>query len=690
MNIDLKGLSLAIIGGNSPCKQILEILLGPGLKDLDIKVVVVADTLTRVEGIEYAKEKGVFTTMDYKKVCDLTGMDVILKLKNDEILSCILEKVNTEHVSIIDLDAYRASSFLNFLKSEEERLKIKRTIQSDEIDKNEIVQLFDQFTATIKENAEEENRYLKDEREDLIEMEKELSQIIQGSMIPTFIISNEHILTHWNRACEKLTGHDAYELVGTDRQWVPFRSAKRPTMADVIVGEMSEQEVSKYYGSSWRKSGLIDEAYEAEEFFPHIGEEGKWIFFTAAPIKSPDGKVIGAIETLKDITEDKKTQEELELQDKELSTLYDKYKKSEEKYRSLFNNNPNPIFIIDRQTLEILDVNHRVEEEYGYIKTELFGMPFLDIGDTSDETIKEGLQELAEDKSILFTKKKHFKKDRTSFFVNIKVVNATYSHRDVLIASATDITESVEKETQLIQAGKLATLGTMAAGMAHEINQPLNVIQICADLILKMIKKGLTIPDDELVIMANDIIDNVSRASGVIKHVRDFARQSERDLKKMVINDPINDVFKVLGHQLTVHSVKVEVDLDPQIPEIRAEHNRLEQVFINLVTNAIDSMDERAEKAEKKDTLVEKILKIKTYTREDWVVTEVSDTGIGMTNEVKRKIFEPFFTTKETGKGTGLGTSISFGIIKDYGGTIDIISEYGKGAKFVIKFPAIE
>ncbi|MCD4674678.1 MAG: PAS domain S-box protein, partial [Desulfobacula sp.] len=537
MNIDLKGLSIAIIGGNSPCKQMLEILLGPGLKELDIKVMVVADTLTRVEGIEYARQKGVFTTMDYKEVCDLSGMDVILKLKNDEILSCILEKVNTERVSIIDLDAYRASSFLNYLKSEEERLKIKRKIQLDEIDKREIITLFDQFAAKIKDNAEEENKYLKIEREDLIEMEKELSQIIQGSMIPTFIINNEHILTHWNRACEKLTGHNAYELVGTDRQWVPFRSAKRPTMADVIVGEMSEQEVSKYYGSSWRKSGLIDEAYEAEEFFPHIGEEGKWIFFTAAPIKSPDGKVIGAIETLKDITEDKKTQEELELQDKELSTLYDKYKKSEEKYRSLFNNNPNPIFIIDRQTLEILDVNHRVEEEYGYIKTELFGMPFLDIGDTSDETIKEGLEELAEDKSILFTKKKHFKKDKTSFFVNIKVVNATYSHRDVLIASATDITESVEKETQLIQAGKLATLGTMAAGMAHEINQPLNVIQICADLILKMIKKGLTIPDDELVIMANDIIDNVSRASGVIKHVRDFARQSERDLKKMVIND---------------------------------------------------------------------------------------------------------------------------------------------------------
>ncbi|MBU8847998.1 MAG: PAS domain S-box protein [Desulfobacterales bacterium] len=687
MNIDLKGLKVAIIGGSKPCKQILEILLGPGLKELGIQVLVVADTLIKVEGIKYAREKGVFTTMDYNEVCKLSGIDVILKLKNDEILSCILEKVNKEHVSILDLDAYRAMAFLNFLKIEEERLKIRRKIESDKIDKQEISDLFDQFTSTIQENAEEENRHLSVEREDLLEMEKELSQIIQGSMIPTFIINNEHILTHWNRACEELTGHNAYELVGTDRQWVPFRSAKRPTMADVIVGEMSEEDISRYYGSSWKKSGLINEAYEAEEFFPHLGEEGKWIFFTAAPIKSPDGKIMGAVETLKDITEDKKTHEELELQDKELSTLHNKYKKSEEKYRSLFNNNPSPIFIIDRQTLEILDVNRRVEEEYGFKKTELLGTPFLDIGDTSDETIKEGMEGLAENSSILFTKKKHFKKDKTSFFVTIKVVNATYSHRDVLIASATDTTESVEKETQLIQAGKLATLGTMAAGMAHEINQPLNVIQICSDLILKMIKKGVKIPDDELVIMANDIIDNVARAAGVIKHVRDFARQSERDLKKLVINDPINDVFKVLGHQLTVHSINVNLDLDPQIPQIRAEHNRLEQVFINLVTNAIDSMDE---KAEQQDALVEKNLSIKTYVEEGWVVAKVADTGVGMTDEVKRKIFEPFFTTKETGKGTGLGISISFGIIKDYGGTIDIFSEYGKGATFIIKFPAIE
>jgi PAS domain S-box-containing protein len=687
MNFNLKGLKIAIIGGSDPCREILDILTGEGLKELDIQVLMVADTLENTRGVMHARDLGLPTSTDYAQVCGLGGLDLIIKLKNDEILACILEKVNTERVSIVDLDSYRAMSFISFLKTEEEKIQVRKKIENKEICREDLVLLFDHFSERMIEISDEKNAYLKTEREDLIEMEKELSQVIQGSMIPTFIINNEHILTHWNRACEELTGHAAYELVGTDRQWVPFRSAKRPTMADIIVAQMSEQDIIKYYGSSWRKSKIVKEGYEAEEFFPHLGERGKWIFFTAAPIKSPDGKIIGAIETLRDQSEDKKAQEEIELQDQELSKLYEKYKTSEEKYRSLFNNNPNPIFIIDQQTFEILDINHRVENDYGYSKIELLGRPFLEIGDQDDETINRGLKELKTGEAILFTKKRHYKKPREAFFVNMKVVNATYSNRDVLIASTTDITESVEKETQLIQAGKLATLGTMAAGMAHEINQPLNVIQICADLMLKMIKKGIAIPDDELVMMAKDIIDNVARASGVIKHVRDFARQSERDLKKMNLNDPINDVFKVLGHQLTVHSVNVKLELDPDLPEIRAEHNRLEQVFINLVTNAIDAMDERSEKSEE---AVEKQLVIKTFVVGKEVIAKVSDTGMGMSEAVKRKIFEPFFTTKETGKGTGLGTSISFGIIKDYGGTIEIDSVEGEGACFTIKFPIIE
>jgi len=542
----------------------------------------------------------------------------------------------------------------------------------------------DQDPAQKLLEAQKRIQHLEDERSGILESEKALAEIIQGSMIPTFVIDQNHIVTHWNRACEKLTGYSAHGLIGTDKQWVPFRSEKRPTMADLIVSGKQEEGVEEFYEGLWCKSTVIQEAYEAKEFFPNMGENGKWIFFTAAPIKDRNGEVIGAIETLWDITEVKKVEEERELQNRKIADLYEKNKKSEEKYRSLFNNNPNPIFIINTANFVILDVNHRVETDYGYAKDELRGTSFLKLGDKDDETVAIGLKKMSMDQSILFTKKRHYKKGGRSFFVNLKVCYATYSEQDVFLVSSTDITENIEKETQLIQAGKMATLGTMAAGMAHEINQPLNVIQICADLILKMMKKGAAISDEELTDMARDITDNVARASGVIKHVRDFARQSERDIKKLKVNDPINDVFKVLGHQLSVHQIQVDMNLDPDIPEIRAEHNRMEQVFINLVSNAIDAMDEK-----KEDQKSEKLLKIDTFAENGEVIITVSDTGIGMDKETVDKLFEPFFTTKETGKGTGLGTSISYGIIKDYSGTIEVDSEKGKGSCFKIKFPSI-
>ncbi len=685
MYFDLKGLKLAIIGGGDPCREILDRFTGPDLRGLNIQVLMVADTIEISKGIIRARELNIPTTKDYHAVCNLPGLDLILKLKNDDLLSCILEKVNSERVSIIDLDTYGAMSFVHFLKTEEEKVRIRKQLEARDLEKEAVAELFDQFSRRINEIAENRICFLEQERRDLQKIEKELNQIIQGSMIPTFIINSEHIITHWNAACEELTGYPAYKLVGTDRQWVPFRSARRPVLADMVVDQTSDEVVRKYYGNAWRRCKIINGAYEAEEFFPHMGENGKWIFFTAAPIKSPEGRIIGAIQTLRDRTEDKKAQEEIELQDQELAKLHEKYKKSEEKYRSLFNENPNPIFIIDSQTFEILDVNHRVQETYGYQKSDLLGTSFLEIGEKTDDTIRQGMQALDQGGSRLFTKKRHYRKTGQAFFVNIKVVKVVFTYREVLIASTTDITESVEKETQLIQAGKLATLGTMAAGMAHEINQPLNVIQICADLIQKMVKKGVTISDEDLLNMSQDIIENVARAAGVIKHVRDFARQSERDLKKLNINDPIRDVFKVLGHQLTVHSIEVVLDLDDHLPDVRAEHNRLEQVFINLVTNAIDAMDEKSGHA---DGPVEKMLTIRTFAENGHVVATVSDTGTGMSEEVKNKLFQPFFTTKEMGKGTGLGTCISFGIVKDYSGTISVETKEGEGSNFTVRFPA--
>jgi C4-dicarboxylate-specific signal transduction histidine kinase len=296
------------------------------------------------------------------------------------------------------------------------------------------------------------------------------------------------------------------------------------------------------------------------------------------------------------------------------------------------------------------------------------------------------LQNLTEDQSLLITKKRHQRKGGKPFFVNVNISLAKYGAGHVVIATTTDITEVVEKETQLIQAGKMTTLGVMAAGMAHEINQPLNVIQVCADFFLKMLRRGAKIEDDDLRSMANDIVANVERATGVIKHVRDFARQSEPVRSRININDPIEDVFKVLGHQLKVHEIDVTLDLNPDLPGILAEHNRLEQVFINLVSNAIDAMDEKSNQGDSPNN--DKKLTIRSIVEDGMVTVYVSDTGTGMSEEVKAKLFEPFFTTKKVGKGTGLGVSISYGIIQDYDGSIEIESEVGKGTTFKLTFPA--
>jgi len=318
---------------------------------------------------------------------------------------------------------------------------------------------------------------------------------------------------------------------------------------------------------------------------------------------------------------------------------------------------------------------------------EMVGMPFLNLGDPNDDEMQEGMVCLQPGQSILFSKKRHLRQDGTSFYVNINVRHAQFGENDVLIATTTDISETVKKDTQLIQASKMTTLGLMAAGMAHEINQPLNVIQICADFFLKMLNKGQPVADEDLRTMANDIVANVQRATGIIRHVRDFARQSEVVKSKISINAPITDVFKVLGHQLKAHQIALDLDLTRDIPLILADHNRLEQVFINLVTNAIDAMDEKAELQEHKN--LEKRLVIRTFSKEDKVIAIVEDNGIGMNEDVQQQFFEPFFTTKKIGKGTGLGVSISYGIVKDYDGTINVQSEPGQGTKFILTFPEV-
>jgi C4-dicarboxylate-specific signal transduction histidine kinase len=239
--------------------------------------------------------------------------------------------------------------------------------------------------------------------------------------------------------------------------------------------------------------------------------------------------------------------------------------------------------------------------------------------------------------------------------------------------------KQLEKRTRLIQASKMSTLGEVASGIGHELNQPLNVIKIDADFLMKMIKRGKQIEVGELKTVVEEIGTQVDRASAIINHLRDFSRVSIRTFR-VDVNKPIRDVFMVLGQQLKIREIEVQLDLDDNLPPIMADSNKLEQVFLNLVINARDAIEEKGKGGGK--------VRIRSFLDNQQVTVTVSDTGKGIPEDIIDKIFEPFFTTKQVGQGTGLGLSISYGIIKDYGGTIEVTSKVGVDTTFELKFPA--
>jgi histidine kinase len=255
----------------------------------------------------------------------------------------------------------------------------------------------------------------------------------------------------------------------------------------------------------------------------------------------------------------------------------------------------------------------------------------------------------------------------------------------VLLVTTSDITQRLETEQQLIQASKMATLGEMATGVAHELNQPLAVIKTASRFFMKKIDKKEKIEDEILHTMATEIDTYVDRATKIISHMRQFGRQSDIALEKVQVNDTLERALEILGQQLKVRGIEVHRDLEPDLPLVLADQDRLEQVFINLLINARDAIDEKWQSQPKPKE--EKIISLKTSSDGKEITAVISDTGPGIPKAILDRIFEPFFTTKKVGQGTGLGLSISYSIIKDCKGSIQAVSDKKGGTRFIVKLP---
>ncbi|MCP5268902.1 MAG: PAS domain S-box protein [Zoogloeaceae bacterium] len=424
-------------------------------------------------------------------------------------------------------------------------------------------------------------------------MQRMLAEIIDGDPVPTFVIDADHVVTHWNKACAAVTGAPASEMIGTRRQWAPFYPAERPVMADLIVNGAMEGNYESHYKGKFRRSALIEGAFEAEDFFPHFGETGRWLYFTAAPLHDVDGKVNGAIETLQDVS-----------------------------------------------------ARHAAEAK------------LLDY--------QAQLEKLVE-------------------------------QRTAQLESANE---------QLIQAEKLASIGQLAAGVAHEINNPIGYVfsnigaleKYINDLFtmlaayekaepsiagaeqlaeVKTLREELDLEflREDIPMLMGESKEGIVRVKKIVQDLKDFSHvDSAQEWQWADLHKGIDSTINIVSNEI---KYKADVVKDyGNLPEVECMPMQLNQVFMNLLVNAAHAMPET------RGTIT-----IRTGVTGEKVWLEFSDNGSGIPEEIRQKIFDPFFTTKPIGKGTGLGLSLSYGIITNHNGSIEVASEVGKGTTFRIELP---
>ena len=249
--------------------------------------------------------------------------------------------------------------------------------------------------------------------------------------------------------------------------------------------------------------------------------------------------------------------------------------------------------------------------------------------------------------------------------------------------------ETHEFQMGIVQSERLRALGEMAAGVAHELNQPLTGIRTFAEGLLYGLKNNWDTDDEQLNETLSDIVEQVERASGIIDYMRIFARQPMGEsLEPFAVADVINNALKLIRSQLKVHGIMLTLDIAPDLPLCQGRPRQIEQILLNLFANARHALDARIEcevSGRESNKQWKPKLDIVATAEEKNVQIAVSDTGGGIPEEIADRIFEPFFTSKEVGSGTGLGLSISRTIAQAHGGDLHMVNHLGIGATFYLR-----
>src|SRR5437773_5218934 len=372
-----------------------------------------------------------------------------------------------------------------------------------------------------------------------------------------------------------------------------------------------------------------------------------------------DGDLVGTVASLRDITEEKGAQDALA--------------RSEARYRNLFESASDAIVTLDANG-RFTTFNHAAENISGYPRQELVGQWFAPLlpDDELPKALMHFQKALAGETGLFETT--FIRKDRE--YRTIQVTYSTPQKDEEVRCVIRDVTDQKMLQEQLIQSEKMSAIGQLVSGVAHELNNPLAGISAFAQLLLTEKR----FPPDQRT-AAEMIYAEARRASRIVQNLLTFARQHKPERTSTSLNQVLDDALELRGYELRVLGIEVVRDYDEDLPETMADAHQLQQVFLNLITNAEQAMEKSPRESQR--------LIVRTRRTGAVIRMDVEDTGPGIPPNLLERIFNPFFTTKPTGSGTGLGLSISLGIVREHEGRIWAENAPQGGARFIVEVPIV-
>ncbi|MDD5170954.1 MAG: PAS domain-containing protein, partial [Syntrophales bacterium] len=524
---------------------------------------------------------------------------------------------------------------------------------------------------TLKEHAES----LREELDKNITLQKTIEGIIEGSPVPMFVIDKNHRIIFWNKAMAELTGYDSGSMIGTDRQYEPFYQEKRPLMADLVLdGDIKR--LKRYYSTNkTQKSSIVEGAYEVWDYYESLGGKNRYLHFQAAPIYDDRGEIIAAIETLQDIS-----------REQEMSQNLKEYAES-----------------LQNELTENIRLRERIEGFYQYLQSILDSSPDMLIELNQDGYITFASRGQVDDLRVSQTIGKHFTEsipERRDYLMkqweNVKKGNykpyeieiisekggkksflttpRPIKNRDRYLVVMRDITEFKELEKKYYETEKLAAIGQLSAGIAHEVRNPLSSIKMS----LQILEKRLQPEGNDLkrFKIAQREVDHLEE---LVNDVLVFARPAEPQKRSTEIRRLVENALEMAEKLIADKNIRVITSFADDLPAFRVDAGMLEQALLNLFRNAIEAMDN--------DGCLT-ITALRPENDDKTVTLNIMDNGCGMDDDETAHIFNPFFTRKKY--GTGLGMTHVKKIIDLHRGNIEIESKKGDGTRIILSIPIDE